>query len=122
MRCRRDGNAIVCDIEPVIKARRIYVAEFVLQYVGGHVCHVEENSSVRSSCHFPKHRPADLVTRQQFVDESLASIIYDVGAFATQGFSQKKSWSASQTQNGRMKLHELHISQFCTRAIGGSEA
>src|SRR5262249_25676129 len=86
------------------------------------VGHIEENFCVRSGRDFPKHGAAHLITRQQFVDESLTSIIDDVGALTAQSFSQKKSRGASQTQHGRMKLDELHISQFRSGAIRGSES
>src|SRR5262249_56957264 len=46
MRCRRDRNVIVCDIETVIEAGCIHVPEFIPQYVCRYVSHVEKNLCV----------------------------------------------------------------------------
>src|ERR1019366_7107843 len=125
-----DGAEVAGKIERVRGEESADAGETLVNVEVPHVAHVEIDGARCSllTYAFAGDGAGNNIARGEFeqgvvaLHKALAVIVAQPGAFAAQGFGEKKAWRAGQRQSGRVKLVELHVGQFGAGVGGKGDA
>jgi hypothetical protein len=117
--CRPDRNEIPGDVDAILQACGVDPGEAHIEVLGLQMAHIEKDSRIGRSAFadLDRDRARNDIARSKFGErvlidhETLALVIEQEGAFATQRLGEQKRRRPNLVERRRMELHKLHIAE-----------